>query len=61
MLAWCKELGSPSFVNQNWPDDPTIGFDDKTRLVDLNVFGEVEEDIDFEFPDEVDDHLKECI
>jgi len=49
----------------NWLDDPTTGFDNKTSLVDLDVFGEVEEDIlyviDFEFLDEVDDQLKDCI
>ncbi len=50
---------------ENWPYDPTIGFDDKRSLADLDLFGEVEEDIidviDFEFLDEIDDHLEECI
>jgi len=50
---------------KNWPHDPTTGFDDKTSLANLDVFGEVEEDmlnvIDYKFRDEVDDHLKECI
>jgi hypothetical protein len=50
---------------KNWLDDPTIGFDDKTSLADLDVFDEVEDDIldviDSEFLDEVDDHLEECI
>jgi hypothetical protein len=50
---------------KNWLDDPTTRFDDKTSLANLDVFGEVEEDkldvIDFEFPNEVDDHLEECI
>jgi len=44
---------------KNLPDDPTTRFDDKASLVDLNMFGEVEEDIldviDFEFPNKVDD------
>jgi hypothetical protein len=50
---------------KNWLDDPTIGFDDKTSLADLDVFDEVEDDIldviDFEFLDEVDHHLEEGI
>jgi hypothetical protein len=49
---------------KNWPNHPTIGFDDKTSLADLDVFGEVDEDIldaiDFEFLDQVDD-IEECI
>jgi len=65
VLAWCKELGFPSFVDQELAKDPTTRFDDKTSLADLNVFSEVEEDIldaiDFEFLDKFDDHLEECI
>jgi hypothetical protein len=30
---------------KNWQDDPATRFDDKTSLADLDVFGEVEEDI----------------
>jgi len=50
---------------KNWLDDPTIRFDDKTSLADLDVFDEVEDNIldviDFEFLDEVDHHLEEGI
>ncbi len=65
MLAWCKELGLLVLLIKNWLDDPTIRFDDKTSLANLDVFGEVEEDvldvIDSKFPNEVDEHLEECI
>jgi hypothetical protein len=65
VLTWCKKLGFPSFVDQELARVPTTRFDDKTSLANLNVFGEVEEDIlnviDFEFLDKLDDHLKEYI
>ncbi len=45
------------FLIKNWLDDPTTGFEDMIGLVDLNGFGEVEEDIldiiDSKFPHEV--------
>jgi hypothetical protein len=50
---------------KNWLNDPTTRFDDKLCLANLDMFGEVEEDIldvlDSEFPNEVDEHLDECI
>jgi len=65
VLTWCKELGLLVLLIKNWLDDPTTRFDDKTSLANLDVLGEVEEDIldviDFEFPNEVDEHLEECI
>jgi hypothetical protein len=65
VLAWCKELGLLVLLIKNWLDDPTTRFDDKTSLANLDVFGEVEEDvldvIDSKFPNEVDEHLEECI
>ncbi len=68
-LCWCrlgaKNLDLLVLLIKNWLDDPTTIFDDKASLVDLDVFGEVEEDIlyviDSKFPNEVDDYLKECI
>ncbi len=60
-----KNLDLLVLLIKNWLDDPTIGFDDKTSFAYIDVFGEVEEDIldviDFEFLDEIDDHLEECI
>ncbi len=64
-LCWCwlgaKNLDLVVLLIKNWLDDPTIMFDDKASLVDLDVFAEVEEDIlyviDSKFPNEVDDHL----
>ncbi len=68
-LRWCwlgaKNLDLLVLLIKNWLNDPTIRFYDKTSLANLDVFGEVEEDIldviDFEFPNKVDDHLEECI
>ncbi len=46
MSTWCKIYGSfNSFNRKNWLDDPTINFDNRIGLVDLDGFGEVEEDI----------------
>jgi hypothetical protein len=46
MSTWCKVFESPNSFNwKNWLDDPTTSFDNKIGLVDLDGFGEVEEDI----------------
>ncbi len=50
---------------KNWPNDPTIGFEIKRGLQDVDEFGEVEEEIldllDVKFFYEVEDHVKECV
>jgi hypothetical protein len=52
-----KNMDLLIFLIKNWLDDPTTGFEDMIGLVDLNGFGEVEEDIldiiDSKFPHEV--------
>jgi hypothetical protein len=50
---------------KNWPNDPTIGFEAKKGPQDVDGFGETDEEIlgllDAEFPNEVEDHVKECV
>jgi hypothetical protein len=49
----------------NWFHDPTIGFRAKRELQDVDGFGEAKEKIlhllDAKFPDEVEDHVKDCV
>ncbi len=65
MLIGCKKLGFPCSSHQELAKCPTSGIEEKIGVVELGGFGDVEEDIldaiDFEFPHEVDGHVKECI
>jgi hypothetical protein len=44
-LFGAKNLDLLVLLIKNWLDDPTTRFDDETSLANLDVFGEVEEDI----------------
>jgi hypothetical protein len=50
---------------KNWPDDPSIGFEAKRVLEDVDEFGEAEEEIldllNVKFPNEVEDHVYDCV
>jgi hypothetical protein len=50
---------------KNWPNDPTTGFEAKKGPQDVDGFGEIEEEIlgllDAEFPNEIEDHVEECV
>ncbi len=67
-LHWCrlgaKNLDLLVLLIKIGQTTPLLDFDDKTSLANLDVFGEVDEDIldviDFEFLDQVDD-IEECI
>jgi hypothetical protein len=52
-------------VQKTWLDDPTIRFEAKKGLQDVDEFGEAKEDmlnlLDAEFPDEVEDHVEEFV
>jgi len=58
-----KNLDLLVLLIKNWPNDPTIGFEAKGRLLkNVDEFGEVDENIldllDAKFPNEVEDlHL----
>ncbi len=58
-----KKLDLLVLLIKNWPNDPTIGFEAKGRLLkNVDEFGEVDENIldllDAKFPNEVEDqHL----
>jgi hypothetical protein len=50
---------------KNLPNDLSIGFEVKREPQDVDEFGEVEEEIldllNVEFPNEVEDHVKDCV
>ncbi len=60
-----KNLDLLVLLIKNWHDDPTIGFEAKKGLQNVDEFREAEEEIldvlDVEFPDEVEDHVEECV
>jgi hypothetical protein len=50
---------------KNWLDDPSIGFEAKRGLQNVDEFGEAEEEIldllNVGFPNEVEDHVEDCV
>jgi hypothetical protein len=61
-----KNLELLVLLIKNWPNDPTVGFKAKGRLLkNVDEFGEAKEKLldllDANFPNDVKDYVKECV